>query len=215
MPQQTSPAGVPVLFAAARLGWRQRGASLPLSAPARAVRLLPGLLLAASWFVLEGCGGIHEPSSPKELADCYQAEFKIPPPAAVCDLHAKQWVLGGGLGACLRFRADPAAFEELRASFAASDRDAFFAEADEGPDWWQLRQAHLTAFYVHYHWRDDLSQSTAILAYDAEGPPRRVPTTSWPSPSVRRNSSPACAAATIDSAKRARRCRRRENPTTG
>lgn len=131
------------------------------------MRLLRHTLLAIVLSAFSGCG-VHEPSTAKELADCYQAEFKTPPPADVRDLHAKQWILGDGLGACLRFHADPATIEPLAAAFDPSDRDTFFAEAGEGPVWWQPRQAHLTAFYICRHWRGDLSQSTAILAYDAE-----------------------------------------------
>ena len=135
-------------------------------------RSSPYLAVVAS-ILIGGCGGTSEPTTAKDLAECYKTEFDTPPPATVGSLQAKQIVVRDSGGQWLRFTADAATIDSILArGFHPSDQDTFSRNTGGAntPSWWRPSPDRVTAFYFHPNWKKHFganSSSEAYLAHDA------------------------------------------------
>lgn len=126
------------------------------------------LLILSAALAMLGCS--YEPSDEKDRAECYKTEFGTLPPSGVTNIQAKQIVIRDAAGAWLRFEATPEIVDSLLKRFGPSDRGVFNENSggDNTPEWWKPDGDHVTVFYEAEGWSKDFSNSTAVIAHDAE-----------------------------------------------
>jgi hypothetical protein len=126
------------------------------------------LMICCAAVMTPGCSS--EPSDAKGQAECYRTEFGTLPPAGVTNIRAKQIVIRDSARAWLRFEAAPEIVDSLLKRFTPSNRQTFdeHSGGDNTPAWWKPDSDHITVFYAVEGWSKDFSNSTSVIAHDAE-----------------------------------------------
>jgi hypothetical protein len=122
-------------------------------------------------FVLCGCGGTYEPTSPADLAECYENEFGAKPPPAVRVLNSRSHVYRDQGSHWLRFEMKEEALAPviLSRGFEKSKHplSPLISPEHYTPRWWPKMSSAAFDFYENPNWtRGNWGYSRAAIAIE-------------------------------------------------